>query len=42
MDNLPAHKLSAIREKIERTGVKLLFLPSYSPDFNPIEMALAR
>lgn len=42
MDNLPAHKLSSIREAIERTGAKLLFLPPYSPDFNPIEMAFSK
>lgn len=37
MDNLPAHKLPAIREAIERAGAKLKFLPPYSPDFNPQE-----
>jgi transposase len=42
MDNLPAHKLSAIREMIERTGAKLLFLPPFSTDFNPIEMAFSK
>jgi transposase len=39
MDNLPAHKLAGIREAIERIDAKLLFLPHYSPDFNPIETA---
>ena len=42
MDNLPAHKLAAVCEAIERVGAKLYFLPPYSPDFNPIEMALAK
>lgn len=42
MDNLPAHKPSAIREAIEQAGARLLFLPPYSPDFNPIEMAFSK
>lgn len=42
MDNLPAHKLLSIREAIERTGAKPLFLPPYSPDFNPIDMAFSK
>ena len=42
MDNLPAHKLTAVREAIEATGAELRFLPPYSPDFNPIEMAFAK
>jgi transposase len=37
MDNLRAHKVSGIREAIEAKGAKLLYLPPYSPDFNPIE-----
>ena len=37
MDNLPAHKLVAIRQAIENAGATLRFLPPYSPDFNPIE-----
>ncbi len=40
--NLPAHKPIAIREAIETTGAVLLFLPPYSPDFNPIELAFAK
>jgi len=40
MDNLPAHKVAAAREAIEATGARLLFLPAYSPDFNPIEKAI--
>ena len=42
MDNLPAHKGTAIREAIERCGARLVFLPPYGPDFNPIEMAFAK
>lgn len=42
MDNLPAHKLASIRDAIERVGARLLFLPPYSPDFNPIEMAFSK
>ena len=40
MDNLPAHKVTAAREAIEAKGAYLLFLPAYSPDFNPIEKAI--
>lgn len=42
MDNLPAHKPTAIRQAIERAGAELRFLPAYSPDFNPIEMAFSK
>jgi hypothetical protein len=42
LDNLPAHKGSAVREAVEAKGVRLLFLPPYSPDFNPIENAFAK
>ena len=42
MDNLPAHKLQAVREAIERAGAELRFLPPYSPDFNPIELAFSK
>ena len=42
MDNLPAHKVSGVREAIEKAGAILLFLPPYSPDFNPIEMAFSK
>lgn len=37
MDNVPFHKTASAREIIERTGAGILFLPPYSPDFNPIE-----
>lgn len=42
MDNLPAHKSTAVRQAIEAAGATLQFLPPYSPDFNPIEMAFAK
>ena len=42
MDNLPAHKVAGVREAIEATGARLLYLPPYSPDLNPIEMAFAK
>lgn len=42
MDNLPAHKIAAARQAIEAAGATLLFLPPYSPDFNPIEKAIAQ
>jgi transposase len=37
MDNLSAHKIPQVREKIEACGARLLYLPPYSPDLNPIE-----
>lgn len=42
MDNLSSHKSQAVREIIEAAGAKLLYLPPYSPDFNPIEQAFAK
>ena len=42
MDNLPAHKPAAVRQAIEKAGAELCFLPPYSPDFNPIEMAFSK
>jgi transposase len=42
LDNLPAHKSSAARMAIEATGARMLFLPPYSPDFNPIENAFSK
>jgi len=42
MDNLPAHKAAGVREAIERAGAKLMFLPPYSADFNPIENAFSK
>ena len=42
MDNLPAHKGAAVRRAIEAAGATLLYLPPYSPDFNPIENAFSK
>lgn len=42
MDNLSSHKRASIKEMIEAKGVMLRFLPPYSPDFNPIEMAFSK
>ena len=42
MDNLSAHKGERVRELIEQQGCELLYLPSYSPDFNPIEEAFSK
>ena len=42
LDNLPAHKGSAARLAIEAVGARMLFLPPYSPDFNPIENAFSK
>jgi len=37
LDNLSTHKIQGVREAIEAVGARLLYLPPYSPDFNPIE-----
>lgn len=42
MDNLPAHKVAGVRQAIEAKGAELRYLPSYSPDLNPIENAFAK
>jgi transposase len=42
MDNLKPHKAKGVREAIEAAGGKILYLPPYSPDLNPIEMAFAK
>jgi transposase len=42
MDNLGAHRPKRIRELIEQQGCELLYLPAYSPDYNPIEEAFAK
>ena len=42
LDNLPAHKIAAVRVAIEAKGAQLFLLPPYSPDMNPIEMAFAK
>lgn len=42
MDNLGAHRPKRIRELVEHRGAELVFLPSYSPDLNPIEQAFSK
>ena len=42
MDNLSAHKVEGVRQRIEAAGAQLLYLPPYSPDFNPIEQAWSK
>lgn len=42
MDNLGSHKGAGVREAIEAVGASLLYLPPYSPDFNPIENAFSK
>ena len=42
MDNLSAHRSAAVRDAICRAGAELRFLPPYSPDLNPIEMAFSK
>src|SRR5215471_13601753 len=42
IDNLPAHKAAGVREAIEARGATLRYLPKYSPDLNPIEMAFSK
>ena len=42
MDNLSSHKRTRVRELIEAAGARLVFLPAYSPDLNPIELIFAK
>jgi transposase len=42
MDNLRAHKVTGVRNAIEAAGAFLIYLPPYSPDFNPIEKAFSK
>ena len=42
MDNLSAHKVSGVRDAIESVGARLLYLPPYSPDLNPIETVFSK
>jgi len=42
MDNLSSHKIAGVREAIEAAGATVRYLPSYSPDLNPIEMIFAK
>jgi hypothetical protein len=41
IDNASIHKVAGIQEMVEESGVRLLYLPPYSPDFNPIELAFS-
>jgi len=42
LDNLSSHKVAGIKEAIESVGAKVLYLPPYSPDLNPIEMVFSK
>jgi transposase len=42
MDNLAAHKVAGVRAAIQSAGAHLVYLPPYSPDLNPIELAFAK
>ena len=42
MDNLSSHKANGVRTWIEKQGAQLIYLPSYSPDLNPIEKLFAK
>ena len=42
LGNLPAHRNRAVRARIEAAGCRPVFLPAYSPDFNPVEHAFAK
>jgi len=42
LDNLSVHKSAVARAAVEAAGCRLVFLPTYSPDFNPIELAFAK
>lgn len=42
MDHLPTHKVAGVAEAIEAAGATLIYLPKYSPDLNPIELAFSK
>jgi transposase len=42
MDNLSAHKVAGVREAITAAGARLIYLPPYSPDLNPIELVFSK
>ena len=42
MDNLPTHKVKAAVEAVRAVGARVLYLPPYSPDFNPIEQVFSK
>ena len=42
LDNLPAHKVAGLAQLVARRGEQLRYLPPYSPDFNPLELAFSK
>lgn len=42
MDNLSSHKVAGVQEALEAAGARVIYLPPYSPDFNPIEQVFAK
>ena len=42
LDNLSAHKVAGLAERVRARGARLVYLPPYSPDFNPIELAFSK
>jgi transposase len=42
LDNLSAHKISGALDSLYKKGINIMFLPRYSPDFNPIELAWSK
>jgi len=42
LDNLPVHKVAGLAEVAQKYGARLLYLPPYSPDYNPIELAFSK
>ena len=42
MDNVPVHKVAGVREAIAAKGAEVIYLPAYSPDFNPIEKSFSK
>src|SRR5882757_3871163 len=42
MDNLPVHKVTGVEKALEAAGATLIYLPKYSPDLNPIELAFSK
>ena len=42
LDNLGAHRMAAVKRAVEDAGASVLFLPPYSPDLNPIELAWSK
>ena len=42
LDNLSSHKVAGVKEAMETVGAKVVYLPPYSPDFNPIELVFSK